>query len=214
MPTACNSTVCVPVTTQVKRMETYCTPVTKEVDYTYTVMVPRTMQKTVACTTYQCVTEMVKECVPVCRTVRNTCVDECGRCHTTCERVTVMEERTRCVVKRIPIVEERTVNVTVCEAVQHKGKRTVCEIVRSEQDVVVKVCSFENQKREGVRTVCDVVTEKVQRKVQYCETVAEVTTVRVAVGGACDSACGSDCGSSHGRRHGGIFRRTSSGCCN
>ena len=207
-------TVCVPVTRDEKRKVVVCTPVNREVDYTYTVMVPKTVTKKIQCTTYQCVRENIVEQVPVCKTVCVTCVDECGRCHTRRERVTVMEERTRCVVKRIPIVEERTVNVTVCEPVLHKGKRTVCEIVRSEQDVVVKVCSYETQKREGVRTVCEVVTEKVQRKVSYCETVAEVTTVRVAVGGACDSSCGSDCGSSHGRRHGGIFRRTSGGCCN
>jgi hypothetical protein len=215
-------TVCVPVTTQVKRMETYCTPVTKEVDYTYTVMVPRTMQKTVACTTYQCVTEMVKECVPVCKIVRNTCVDECGRCHTTCERVTVMEERTRCVTKRIPITTEQVVNYTVCEPVTKAGKRTVCEYVSNQREVLVNVCSYQNVEKVGTRMVCTPVTEKVIRKVSYCTTVPYETTVKVAIAPvstcsapSCDScapACDS-CGHTSHHRRGGLFRRGSS-CCN
>ena len=111
--------VSVPVWTDAKRKVTVCTPTSKEVDYTYTVMTPKTMEKKVQCTTYNCVTEMVKETVPVCRTVCVTCVDECGRCHTRRERVTCMEEVTRCVVKRIPVVTEQTVKYTVCEPVQH-----------------------------------------------------------------------------------------------
>src|SRR5207344_3146275 len=104
----------------------------------------------------------IVEKVPVCKTVCVTCVDECGRCHTRRERVTVMEERTRCVVKRIPIVEERTVNVTICEAVVQKGKRTVCDMVRTQKEVMVKVCSFEHQKREGSFLIGSATTEKVQ----------------------------------------------------
>ena len=92
-------TVCVPVMKEEKRMVTVCTPVMKEVAYTFTVMVPHTEQRKVQCTTYQCVKEMVVEKVPVCKVVCVTCVDECGRCHTHRERVTVMEEQTRCVVK-------------------------------------------------------------------------------------------------------------------
>ena len=45
------------------------------------------------------------------------------------QRVTAMEEQTRCVIKRTPIVEEKTVFVTVCEPVIHKGKKTTGEIL-------------------------------------------------------------------------------------
>jgi hypothetical protein len=197
-----NYTVCVPVTKEEKRKVVVCTPVMKEVDYTYTVMVPKTVDKKVMCVTYQCERVMITEKVPVCRTVCVTCVDECGRCYTRRERVTVIEERTRCVLKRIPITQEKMVKVTICEPVIHKGKKTVCEIVRSEKDVMVNVCSFEHQKREGVRTVCEIQTEKVKRTVQVCELVREEVTVRVPVRSTC---CTSDCG--HGRV--GFFRR----CC-
>lgn len=212
-----NYTVCVPVTRQENRKVIVCTPTTREVDYTYTVMVPRTVDKKITCVRYECVREMVTEQVPVCRTVCVTCVDECGRCHTRRDRVTVMETRTRCVVKRIPITEERTVQVTVCDAVQKQGKRTVCEIVRSEKDVTVNVCSYEHQPRQGTRTVCSTVTEKVKRKVQYCETVATVQTVRVPV---CSTSCSSDCNNDCGSGRGGFFRRGhgrghgNGGCCN
>ena len=206
-------TVCVPVTTQEKRKAIVCTPVSKQVDYTYTVMVPSTVQKKVQCTTYKCVTETVCEMVPVCKTVCVTCVDECGRCHTRRERVTVMEERTRCVVKRVPIITEQVVNVTVCTPELRKGTRTVCEIVRSETDVMVNVCKIEHQQREGVRTVCENVTVKSKRTVKVCSTVWEEQTVRVAVSTSCASPC-DDCGSTgHHQRRGGFFRRGSS-CCN
>jgi hypothetical protein len=193
-------TVCVPVTKEEKRKVIVCTPVMKEVDCTYTVMVPKTVEKMVKCVTYKCERVMIIEKVPVCRTVCVTCVDECGRCYTRRERVTVIEERTRCVVKRIPIIEEKMVKVTICEPVVQKGKRTVCDIVHSEKDVMVKVCSFEPKKCEGVRTVCEIQTEKVKRKVQVCELVREEVTVRVPV---CRTSCSSDCG--HGRV--GFFRR-------
>ncbi len=209
-----NYTVCVPVTKDEKRKVIECTPVTKQVDFTYTVMVPKTVQKKVQCTTYQCVREMVTEQVPVCKVVCVTCVDECGRCHTRRERVTVMETVTRCVVKRVPVVTEQVVNVTVCEPETRKGTRTVCEIVRAEKEIMVKVCSFENQQREGTRLVSSVVTEKVKRKVMVCETVATEETIRVVVGGGdCGAPCATTSGG-HGHRFGGLFRRGSCGGCN
>ncbi len=201
-------TVCVQVMKDEKRKVVVCTPTMKEIDATWTVMTPKTVEKKIQCTTYKCERVMITEKVPVCRVVCVTCVDECGRCHTRRERVTVMEEQTRCVIQRTPVVTEKTVLVTICEPVVHKGKKTICEMVRSEQEVTVKVCSFEHQKREGVRNVCEMVTEKVKRKVQYCETVWEEQTIRVQVGGACASDCGNDCG----RGRVGIFRR--GGCCN
>jgi hypothetical protein len=206
-------TVCVPVVKEEKRKVHECSYVNREVDYTYTVMVPRTVDKLVKCTTYQCVREMVTECVPVCKTVCVTCVDECGRCHTRRERVTVMEERTRCVVKRVPVVTEQMVKVTVCDAVQHKGKKTVCELVRTERDVMVKVCSYEHQKREGVRTVCEYKTEKVKRMVKVCEMVASEEIVRVPV---CSTSCATPCSdcSTGGHHRAGLFRRGGKGCCN
>lgn len=205
-------TVCVPVVKEEKRKVTVCETVTREVDATWTVMTPRVVDKKVTCTTYQCVREMVTEQVPVCRVVCVTCVDECGRCYTRRERVTCMEERTRCVIRRIPTTTEQIVKVTICEPVQHKGKKTVCELVRSEKEVMVKVCSYEHQQREGTRTVCSTVTEKVKRKVNVCELVAEEVTVRVPV--CPTSTCSNDCSTGH-RSHGGLFRRGSRGsCCN
>ena len=233
-------TVCVPVTVQEKRKEIVCTPTYKEVDRVWTEMVRSTVQKKVKVTTFECIRENIVETVPVCRTVRVNCVDECGRCYTRCERVTVMEQRTRCVVKRIPVEREVIVNEVVCTPVERKGKvqvcemvrterdvlvnvckfdhqqkkgvKKVCEMVRVEKDVLVNVCSFEHQKREGVRTVCDVVTQKVKRKVMVCEMQQYEETVRVLVGGGapCHTDCYSDCG--HGGRR-GIFRR-GGGCCN
>jgi hypothetical protein len=207
-----NYTVCVPVTREEKRKVFECNYVSRPVEYTYTVMVPRTVEKMVKCTTYQCVRETIREQVPVCRTVCVTCVDECGRCHTRHERVTVMEERTRCVVKHIPTVTDRMVRVTVCDAQQRKGTRTVCEAVRTEKEVMVKVCSYEHKPMVGTRTVCEYKTEKVKRTVQVCEMVATAQIVRVPV---CSTSCSSpsdDCG--HQRHHrAGHFRR-GSGCCN
>ena len=75
-------------------------PVSKEVDYTYFVSVPHTHKKIVKQTVYECQTCMVEDTVPVCRLVRQQHVDECGRCYTTCERVTEMQKVTRCVVDR------------------------------------------------------------------------------------------------------------------
>jgi hypothetical protein len=201
-------TVSVPVEKMEKRMITICTPVSKEVDYTYTVMVPKCIDVKVTVCNYRIDRQTVTEKVPVCRTVCVNYVDECGRCCVRREQVTEMVERTRCVVTRVPVMEERIVKKTICEAVQHQGKKTICEIVRSQKEEMVKVCSFERQNREGVRTVCDVVTEKVKRKVQFCEMVAYEETVRVQVGG-CAPAYQSDCnsgGGNHGGR-GGFFRR-------
>jgi hypothetical protein len=195
-------TVSVPVTKEEKRKVIVCTPTTREEDCTFTVLVPKTVEKKIRCVTYQCTRETVIEKVPVCRTVCVTRVDECGRCYTCRERVTVMEERSRCIVKRIPITEERTVHVTICVPEIRKGKRTVCDIIRTEKEITVNVCSFEHHKREGVRTVCEFKTEKVKRKVQVCELEREEVTVRVPV---CSTSCGSECG--HGRSI--FFRRCS-----
>lgn len=213
--------VTVPKTVQEKRKVIDCTPKYTEVDYVYTILVPKTVQKTVQVTTNHITRETVVEKVPVCRTVCVTCVDECGRCYTRRETVTVMEDRTRCIVKCTPIVSEKVVNVTICEPEQRKGKKSVCEIVRTEREVLVNVCTYVTEPRQGVRTVYSTVTEKVKRKVQYCEMVEEEQTIRVAIGGTtnCASPC-NDCdagsGHGHGRRSlfsGGLFRR-GGGCCN
>jgi hypothetical protein len=199
----------VPVWNDVKRMVTVATPTYKQVDYTYTIMVPKTLQKTVPYTTYTCQTEMIREQVPVCRTVCVPYVDECGRCCNRIERVTEMQERTRCVVKRIPVTTERVVNYTVCEPVQQQGKRTVCEIVHTQSERIDKVCSFNQEKREGVRNVCNTVTEKVKRMVKVCEQVVTEEVVRVAINVPCEAPCAPVCddgGNGHGRR-GGLFRR-------
>jgi hypothetical protein len=175
------------------------------VDYTYIVMVPKCVEKKVQCTTYKLERVTITEKVPVCKVVCTTCVDECGRCFTKRDRVTVIEERTRCCLQRVPCVTEKTVKVTVCERQEHKGKKTICEIVKTEKDVMVKVCTIEHQKREGVRTVCELKTEKVKRKVQVCEMQKYEETIKVAVGTSCDSDCG--------RGHRVSFLRRNSDCC-
>ncbi len=208
-----NYTVCVPVTTQEKRKVTVCTPVSKEVDYVYTVMVPRTVEKKVQCTTYKCINETIVEKVPVCRTVCVTYVDDCGRCCTRQERVTEICERTRCVVRRIPIVTEKTVCVTVCDAVPTKGKKTVCDIVRTEQEIMVNVCKIVHEPHVGTRLVCDTVQVKEKRKVHFCDTIVTEETIRVPVCNPCATPC-NDCGYSQSCGHRGGFFRRSSGCCN
>jgi len=212
-------TVSVPVERMEKRKISVATPVQKEVEFVYTVMVPRVVEKKVQVCNYRIDRQMVTEKVPVCRTVCVNYVDECGRCCVRREQVTDMVERTRCVVTRVPVMEERVVQTTVCEAVQQKGKKMICEIVRSEREEMVKVCSFEQQKREGVRTIYDVVTEKVKRKIQVCEMQSYEEVVRVQVGG-CAPVYQNDCygGGSGGGHHGGrggFFRRGGGGgCCN
>jgi hypothetical protein len=201
-------TVCVPVTTVETRKITVCTPVSKQVEYMCTVMVPKTMEKKVMCTTYQCVTETIVEKVPVCKTVCVTCVDECGRCYTHRERVTEWVERPRCITKRIPIVTEKTVLVTVCEAVQQKAVKTVCEMIPSVKEIKVNVCTMVPETRVGTRLVCETVTEKVKRKVTFCEMVPFEETVQVPVCSPCATPC-NDCGTTTSYR-GGLFRR---GCC-
>ncbi|MSU80587.1 MAG: hypothetical protein EXS16_21170 [Gemmataceae bacterium] len=185
---------CKRVTKDEKRKVIECTTVKEEVEYKYTVMVPKTVEKKVQCTTYKCVKETVTEKVPVCKLVLTKCVDECGRCHIRLEKVTTIETVSRCVVKRVPVVTEKTVNVTECTPEIRTCKKTVCKVVRTEKEITVKVCSF--------------VTEKVKRKVTVCKTIWEEQTVRVAVG---STSCGSSDGG-HGRRLSGLFRRGD--CCN
>jgi hypothetical protein len=209
--------VCVPVVTPTKQLVNVCKTVTKEVPYTYTVMVPRTVQEKVMCTTYKCVTEVVTKQVPVCRTVRVPCVDECGRCTYVCQRVTEMQTVCCNVVKRVPVQTEMVVNRTVCDAVQKPGTRTVCEVVMVQQEVTVNVCSYKTEVKTGTRTVCEVVTEKVARKVQVCQVTPYTETVRVPVAVPCasTSCCEPACGSSgHGHARRGLFRRASCSSCN
>ena len=139
-------TVCVPVYKEEIRKVIVCSTVMKEVEYTCTVMVPKTVQKKVMCTTYKCETVMVKEMVPVCKTVCVTAVDECGRCYTHRERVTCMEERTRCVDQADAGRHgaDRQLRHRVRSGAT-KAKKMVCEIVRSEREEMVKVCSFVNK---------------------------------------------------------------------
>jgi len=223
-------TVCVPVTVAEKRKETIYNRVEKQVPYTYTVAVPRTVQKKVTQTTYQCINENVTETVPVCRTVRVSCVDECGRCYTRCERVTEMVPVTRCIVKRVPITQEVVVNHVICEYENRQGSRTVCELVPVVRDVVVNVCRIENQTRQATRTVCEVVpqvrdvtiqvcsyateqregsrtvyntvNEKVKRRVQYCQMQPYEEIVRVAVGNYCEAPSYNYCDYGNSGGHG------------
>jgi hypothetical protein len=129
--------------------------------------------------------------------------------------VTEWVERTRCVVRRVPVYTEKTIMVTVCDRVETKGKKMVCDIVRNEREVLVDVCTIQHQKKEGVRTVCDVVTAKVKRKVQVCENVWTEETVRVPVCAptTCNSGCNDCYQGGHGHSRGGFFRR-GGGCCN
>ena len=167
-------TVCVPVMTPEKRTETYYQTVSKEVDYPYTVAVPKTMQKVVQQTSYKCVTEEVTDVVRVCRTVAVSYIDECGCCRVRCERVAEDVPVTRCVVRRVPVTTDVTVNYTVCEYETRVGKRTVCELVPATREVTVNVCRYENQSRVGKRTVCEVVSSEEEYTVNVCSTVEQI----------------------------------------
>src|SRR5262249_6985620 len=134
--------VSVPVMSVEKRKEVFYTPTTKNVEYEYTVMVPRTVQEKRKVMTYECQTSVVKETVPVCRTVRVACCDPCGRVHYTCQRVTEMQEVCRTVVNRIPVEREVVVSRIVCDTEKRKGVRAVCEMVRGEREVNVNVCNY------------------------------------------------------------------------
>jgi hypothetical protein len=160
--------VCVPVTVAEKRMQTFFTSVQKEVAYNYTAMVPKTVQKTIKVTSYQCVTENVTEMRQVCRLVRVQCVDACGNCVTSCQRVTETVPVTRCVVKRIPTVQDVVVNQTICEAVPMTGKKIVCELVPNTREVVVNVCRIEMKQMTGTRTVCEMVPSVQEVVVNVC----------------------------------------------
>jgi hypothetical protein len=204
-----NYTVCVPVEKMEKRKVIVCTPVQREVDVVYTVMVPKCVEKKVQCTTFRCERVMITEKVPVCRTVCVTYVDDCGRCCTKRQTITEMVDRQRCVVNRIPVVTERVIQVTICEAIQQKGKKMICEIQRNETEQMVKVCVMERKEMQGVRMVCDTVTEKVKRKVQYCEMQPYEETIKVQVGGFCNAPVNNCCQSSRTS-----FFRRGGGCCN
>jgi hypothetical protein len=174
-----NYTVSVPVTTVEKRKEVFYTSVSKVVPYEYTVMVPRVVSEKRKVMTYEIQTSVVKEMVPVCRTIRVACCDPCdpcGRVRYTCQRVTEMQEVCRTVCNRIPVEREVVVNRTICEAQQRKGERTVCELVRGERDVNVNVCSFRQEQRQGVRQVCNFVPEEREEVVNVvtCERVERV----------------------------------------
>jgi hypothetical protein len=195
--------VCVPVMKPEVRKVTTCISVPKEVEFTYTVMIPSTVSKVVKVTTYECKTEMVTEMRQVCKLVPVTCTDACGCCYTRCERVMVDVPCTRCVVTRIPIVKDVTVNEIVCTPEVRKGKKTVCELVTQVKDVTVNVCTYVTEQRQGVKKVCELVKEMTKQKVQVCTMVPYETTVRVPVCTTCStsSCCDSVCGYAyHGHR--------------
>jgi hypothetical protein len=198
-------TVQVPVITPTPRVVTVCKTVTEEVPCVYTVLVPRTVKRMVTLTTVQCIPEVLRENVPVCRTVRVPVTDECGRCTYVCQTVTEMRDVCRTVVKRVPVTREVEVCETVCDRVEKKGTRMVCRVVPVQQEVMVNVCTYRTEERKGVRIVCETVPERVTRKVMVCQMVPYTQTIQVPV---CAPACESGCG---GHR-GGLFRR--GGCCN
>ena len=186
-------TVMVPHTVAEKRTVIECIPSYKDVEFTYTVCVPVTTKSIVKQTYMQRQTKMVPCETTVCRMVRETCVDECGRCHTVCRPVTEVVQSTRCVVECVPVTrdvevcnvsynhEQRKgvrrvceiqrvekvidVNVVRCSPEERVGKRTVCEYVPTVQEYTVNVCSYVTEKRVGTRVICDRVEEKVARKV-------------------------------------------------
>ena len=169
-------TVNVPQMKTEKRKETFYTSVNKNVEYEYTVMVPRTVVEKRMVTSYVCQTNVVKEMVPVCRTVRVACCDPCdpcGRVRYTCQRVTEMQEVCRTVVTRVPVQKEVEVSRIVCDAEKRKGTRTVCELVKGEREVDVQVCNYVQEQRKGKRTVCRLVAEEREEVVNVvtCEKV-------------------------------------------
>jgi hypothetical protein len=227
-------TALVPETVRVKRTVVECIPTYRDVEYTYTVTIPRIEKSIVKQTVMQRNVKHVVEDVKVCKMVRETHTDECGRCYTTCRPVYDTVKVTRCVVECVPIVKDVEVCRTVCERQERKGvrrvcdvhrqervidvnvvrcrteervgKRTVCDYVTEVRDQAYLVCYYEKQERVGVRTVYDRKEEQVTRKVPYTECVPYEETIRVPVSPV--SHCASDCdsGCSRGQRC-GIFRR-------
>jgi len=120
-----------------------------------TVMVPEYKDevRTVVCD--KLVPKTVEKEVTVCRTVRETCTDSCGRCYTVCK----------------PVTEVQKVTCTVYECVQEQ------------KNVTVRVCSYKPEEKTWTTkcTVYDCVQENVTRKVMTCEMVAVQKTVKVAV---------------------------------
>ena len=207
-------TVMVPRTVAEKRKVTEYNTVQEQQAYTYTVMVPHTVTENVSHTVMRRVTEQVTESVPVCKIVR-TSGDACGGCASSCERVTVMEQRTRCVTKCVPETVTVACNKTVCTAEQRQGTRTVCKTVPVVREITVNRTECVAEQRQGTRTICVPVTENVTHKVQVCTQVPYEETIRVQVCGSsscgsdsCGSACSSSsetacstCSSGHSRRH-------------
>lgn len=179
-------TVMVPVVTKEKRNVTECVPTFKDVEHKYVEMVPRLVKEKVKQTIMERHTKEIEEVVPVCRIVRKTVTDDCGRCSTVCERVTENVKVKRCVVECVPVVREVEVCRTVCDRVEKVGVRKVCEMQRVEKVVEVSVVHCEPQERLFKRFECVPGTEK--RRIQYCEMEAYEDTIRVCVSG-CDTGC-------------------------
>src|SRR5262249_5905189 len=121
--------VMVPVTKQENRKVTTYQRVSREVEYQYTVLVPRPYQEKRVVNYCEYETKIVKQTVPVCRTVCVPVVDECGNCCYTRQTVTENVEVARCV--RTPIYKTREVmvNLMKCETEARVGKRCVVDVV-------------------------------------------------------------------------------------
>src|SRR5262245_5405399 len=202
---------CVMVPYTIKEQRTVCEsiPIFKDVECKYTEMVPRIIKEVVP----RCVTERhvkhVDDVATVCKLVPKQCVDECGRCYTSYDRVTEQVPVKRAVVECVSVVRNVEVCRTVCERVEKTTvRRVVCDYQRVEK--VVEVCRIACKPEERTFKVFECVPGKEMRKVAYCEMVPYQETIRVCVTPVCESACDHGCG--HGRMFGGLLSRCRGGC--
>jgi hypothetical protein len=173
--------------------------VEKEIQCVVNKLVPRVVEQTHKCTvmvpeykdeirTVVCnkmVPKTVEKEVTVCRMVRETCTDSCGRCYTVCKPVTEVRKVT-CTVYECQ-QDKKDVTVRVCtykpEEKTWTTKCTVYECQQDKKDVTVRVCSYKPEEKTWTTkcTVYECVQENVTRKVMTCEMVAVQKTVKVAV---------------------------------
>lgn len=140
--------------------------VPKEVtsEYTCTVMVPEWKEEKRNITVCKMVPKVVEREVTCCKMVPVTCTDPCTGCTYTCCKPQTFTQKVQC---------------------------TVCEMVKENKEITVKVCVCKPEKRtyKCTRIVCECKQETVTCKQCYCVSVPYKTTVKVAVCTPCATPC-------------------------
>jgi hypothetical protein len=155
-------TTCETVTVNETRTVTEYTPTTKEVEYLHTTFVPECVDRKVLANRIQPVTQCNTVVVtPAC----TSGCGGCGGCNAPCPSpITV---RATCV-NYLVSTEEVTIKQTVLKAVTETRKRTVCEMVPSQKQVTVPVCRTETKTTMVKKTVCETVPQQQEVTVNVC----------------------------------------------